>query len=157
MIQRIQTVYMLLCVVAIVLCMCNPIGFFDLQDAQSDTLYNLWISREADGVIRHLIMPWPALFAILSFVASLITIDIFLFKKRALQMRILIFCLILLLLYYVVAGVFVYFAMRGDSPCIGFRPTVWAALPFVAVILGYLAFRAILKDELLIKSLDRLR
>ena len=72
-------------------------------------------------------------------------------------MRLLNFGLIVLILYYLVAVVFIYIALRGDSPCIGFRPTVWAALPIVAVILGYLAFRAILRDELLVRSLDRLR
>lgn len=156
MIQRIQTVYMLLCVVAVVLCMCNPVGLFDYQGTSS-TLYNLWISRSVNGVVVHEVMPWVAMFAILTFVASLITIDIFLFKKRALQMRILNFCLILLVLYYVVGGVFVYMAMHGDVPCDGFRPTIWTAMPFVAVVLGYLAFRGILKDQLLINSLDRLR
>ena len=102
-------------------------------------------------------MPWPVLFTLLTLVASILMFDIFLFKKRALQMRLLNFGLIVLILYYLVAVVFIYIALRGDSPCIGFRPTVWAALPIVAVILGYLAFRAILRDELLVRSLDRLR
>lgn len=157
MIQRIQTIYLLLCIVCIVLCLCNPVGYLDLQDGTSDTLYNLWVSRQEYDGIRHLIMPWPVLFTLLTLVAGLLTIDIFLFRKRALQMRLLNFGLILLILYYVVAAVFIYIALRGDSPCIGFRPTVWAAMPIVAVILGYLAFRAILRDELLVRSLDRLR
>lgn len=157
MIQRIQTIYLLLCIACIVLCMCNPVGYLDLQDGTSDTLYNLWVSRQEEDGIRHLIMPWPVLFILLTLVASILMFDIFLFKKRALQMRLLNFGLIVLILYYLVAVVFIYIALRGDSPCIGFRPTVWAALPIVAVILGYLAFRAILRDELLVRSLDRLR
>lgn len=148
---------MLLSIVCLVLCLCNPVGHFDLQDATSDTLYNLWVSQQREGGIHHIIMPWPVLFILLVLVASLLSINIFLFRKRALQMRILNFGLILLIFYYIVGAVFVYVALRGDSPCIGFRPTVWAAFPMVAVILGYLGFRSILKDELLVRSLDRLR
>ena len=38
-----------------------------------------------------------------------------------------------------------------------FQLTPWAAFPGIACILSYLAFRAILKDEMLVRSLDRLR
>jgi hypothetical protein len=38
-----------------------------------------------------------------------------------------------------------------------FRPKVWAAVPAINSILLYLAFRGILHDEMLVRSLDRLR
>ena len=38
-----------------------------------------------------------------------------------------------------------------------FRPQVWASIPAINAILLYLAFRGILRDEMLVRSLDRLR
>ncbi len=158
MIQRIQTVYMILAIVAVVLGMCNPIGVFTIEDSLTATLYNLWVSFDnGDGTAQHVVMPWAALFALLTLVATLLTVNIFLFKKRALQMRIANFSMLLLVGYFIAGGVFLYLQMNGEVPCTGFRPTVWAAMPLIALIFSYLAFRGILKDQLLINSLNRIR
>ena len=57
--------------------------------------------------------------------------------------------------YYIVFGVFVYvFKSRYDAD---FTLSWTAAFPAVGLILDYLAFRNIMKDELIVRSLDRLR
>jgi hypothetical protein len=38
-----------------------------------------------------------------------------------------------------------------------FRPDWEGALPFAALVLLYLAFRGVMRDEMLVRSLDRLR
>lgn len=160
MIQRIQTIYLVLAVVAVVLCMCNPIGVFRAADATPlATLYNLWLSVDFAGKISHVVMPWVALFALLAFVATMLTFSIFLFKKRALQMRVVNFSMLILVGYYLSAvGLIVFFnQQQGLQTWTGFRPSVWMGLPLVALIFSYMAFRAILKDEMLVRSLDRLR
>jgi drug/metabolite transporter (DMT)-like permease len=68
-------------------------------------------------------------------------------------MRTLVFCMILLVGYYAYFVFFVFMNKVDGS----FTPSVTAALPFVCIVLDYLAFRGILKDELLVRSLDRLR
>ncbi len=162
MIQRIQTLYMLLAIVAAVLCMCNPVGVILAEDSTPlADLYNLWLSvdPESNGVISHVVMPWASLFALLALVCTLLTIGIFLFKKRALQMRVVNLSMLLLIGYYIAGLAFIMlFNHDNGLPLLSsFRPTVWVAMPFVALVLSYLAFRGILKDQLLIKSLDRLR
>lgn len=160
MIQRIQTLYLVLAIVTVVLCMCNPIGIFRAADSTPlATLYNLWLSVDMNGNVSHVVMPWVSLFALLALVATMLTMSIFLFKRRALQMRVVNFSMLLLVGYYLAAvGLVVVFnQQQGLQTWTGCRPTFWFGLPLVAIILSYLAFRGILKDELLVRSLDRLR
>jgi hypothetical protein len=78
---------------------------------------------------------------------------IFMYKKRIRQIRILGFTLILLL---GLTGVLFYFLYAGfDHVDVVFKiPMVF---PLVAVLLDYLAIRAIGRDEALIRSMDRIR
>ncbi len=150
MIQRIQSLYLLLSVVLSTVCLARPVGHFLTADSEHyATLYNLWLSLDRGG---HIFSPW-ALFALLCIASALTFIAIFLFKTRALQMRVTSLCMLLLVGYYVFFAIFAYL-YSGDG---SFRPTLSAALPVVSLVLDYLAFRATLHDEQLIRSLDRLR
>ena len=95
-----------------------------------------------------------ALFVLLVIVTTLTILAIFLYKRRALQMRIMVFCMILLVGYYAYLGFLVYMAHKDGC---SYTPSVTAAFPFICIVLDYLAFRGILKDELMVRSLDRLR
>lgn len=128
MIQRIQTVYLFACFVLTGVCM-----YFE-------------VIAEAH--------PW-ALTAIMGLTGVLEFFGIFLFRRRALQMRVCTFCIILLLGWYAALVAFSY--ILGDGLVGEFRPRPWAAIPAINAILLYLAFRGILHDEMLVKSLDRLR
>ncbi len=78
---------------------------------------------------------------------------IFRYKKRILQIRILVFTIILLLGLF---GVIFYFAYAGfEGVRVAFKIPV--VFPVVAIILDYLAIRAIGKDEALVRSLNRIR
>ena len=150
MIQRIQSLYLLLSAVLGTVCLCLPLGhFLTAGSERCGELYNLWI-RTAEG--GHLFGPW-ALFAILVIATALTLVNIFLYRTRALQMRVASLCMILLVGYYICLFLFVN-ANAGDG---SFRPSLTAALPFVCIVLDYLAFRCTLKDEMLVRSLDRLR
>ncbi|MCD8266471.1 MAG: DUF4293 domain-containing protein [Prevotellaceae bacterium] len=150
MLQRIQTLYLLIAAVLQTVCLCRPVGLFLTEDGELVArLFNLWTSS-AEGT--HSLAPW-ALFAILLIATTLTLISIFLFRTRALQMRAVSLSIVLLVGYYAYLVVFVWLHSEGVS----FRPTISAALPLCSLILLYLAFRGILKDELLIRSLDRLR
>ena len=67
---------------------------------------------------------------------------------------IMVFCMILLVGYYAYLGFLVYMAHADGC---SYTPSVTAAFPFICIVLDYLAFRGILKDELIVRSLDRLR
>lgn len=151
MIQRIQTVYLFLIAVLAVTALCLPAGRWTLDGALQAQLYPLHVCLADGGTVGD---GW-ALFALLLIVAVSSMTAIFLFRKRMLQVRITLFNALLLLGYYVVMGVFV--AMLGKPEWGGFTVGWAAGLPAVALILDYLAFRAIMKDEMIVRSLDRLR
>lgn len=157
MIQRIQSLYLMLATILMVVCMSNCIGYFIAEDGDGlGKLYNLVYITLEDGVksASHF-TPW-ALFAILLIASTLTFLDIFLFKYRALQMRICSFCMILMVGWYITYAVFAWIIL-GVLEADSFRVGFWASLPCVCIILLYLAFRGILKDEKLVRSLDRLR
>ena len=149
MIQRIQSVYLLIITVLVVLTMSFPIGHFYTENAIWEMGSLTLVSP--DGVINY--GPWP-LFLILQVVAALAFITIFLFKKRMAQVRITKFSMILLVGYYVLFASYVWGAYRTLG---SFVPSWTVCLPFISLVLGYLAIRAIMKDENLVKSYDRLR
>ena len=78
---------------------------------------------------------------------------IFKYKKRIQQMRILGFTMVLLAGLF---GLFVFFAYSGfENPDISFQ--IPFSFPIIAMILDYLAIRNIGKDEVLVRSINRLR
>ena len=96
MIQRIQSVYLLVVTILIIICLCSPVGSYIGSDYSVSALTNLCLTM-ADGTKDY--APW-ALFVILLVVAVLAFGTIFLFKKRMLQIRLTIFSTILLIGYY---------------------------------------------------------
>lgn len=150
MIQRIQSVYLFLITVLAVVTLCLPVGRFLQDGTLTAELYNLYIAPVQGNAVYS---PW-ALFALLLLVALSSFGCIFLFKKRMLQVRITIFNALLLVGYYIAYGIFAFLLQDPwGSFAIG-----WAAgLPAIALILDYLTFRAVMKDEMIVRSLDRLR
>ncbi len=171
MIQRIQTLYLAAAVALCIACLCLPVGNFISADGDLvGTLYNLWLHQPsqlgdtlhvADAPVlaseaagTHSFAPW-ALFAILLLSASGLAFSIFIYRTRLVQSRLVMLCCLLIVGWYIVYGTFIY--LLGQDLDASFQLTPWAAFPFVACVLAYLAFRAILKDEALVRSLDRLR
>lgn len=150
MIQRIQSVYLLIVTILLVVCLCTPVGSYIASDYSVSQFTNLTIIAP-DGAKDY--APW-ALFAILLVAALLAFTTIFLFKNRMLQIRLTIFSTILLLGYYATLVAFI-FMLKDETMTYTASWTV--CLPAVAIILNWLAIRAIGKDEVLVKAYDRLR
>jgi hypothetical protein len=154
MIQRIQSLYLLISSILLAFFFFMPYANYTVgpQDVK--------ISLSASGlgqdgsVVENLPKLWAVLaLVILSLAATLATI--FLFKKRKLQARLCIFNIVLLvglqgLLFYIVK------TMEGRLMASPSYNLIFI-FPLVCAILTYLAYRAIAKDEALIRSLDRLR
>lgn len=149
MIQRIQTVYLLAVAILMVVMMSLPVGNLMGADKTIYEFTNLSISAEGAEPDYS---PW-ALFAILMVEAVISLVTIFQFKRRILQMRLTSFATILLVCYYAVLAVFV-FMLKGDR---SFIPQWTVCLPFIAIVLNWLAVRAIGKDEAMVRSYERLR
>ncbi|MBQ3609321.1 MAG: DUF4293 domain-containing protein [Bacteroidaceae bacterium] len=149
MIQRIQSVYLLVVTILMIICMCNPVGSIIASTNEISEFGNLCITLP-DGSKDY--APW-ALFAILMVVAILSFVTIFLFKKRMLQIRLTIFSSIMLIGYYLALVALALMLAEGTS----FTPSWTICLPFIAIVLNWLAIRGIGADEALVKAYDRLR
>ncbi len=152
MIQRIQSVYLLVNVVLLIVCMCNPVAAFIGADGSVSPFYNLGV--DVVGVGRETSC-W-GMFAILLLSAIVALGTIFLFKNRMLQIRMTIFNIILLIGYYATFVAFV-IAYSGRLEGSSFALRFAICLPFVAIVLSFLAVRAIGKDEVMVRAADRLR
>ena len=149
MIQRIQSVYLLAVTILMIVCMCSPVGTIIANTQEISEFGNLCITLP-DGTKDF--APW-AFFGILLIVAILSFGTIFLFKKRMLQIRLTIFSSVMLIGYYLtlVATIF----MLADET--SYTPSWSICLPFVGIVLNWLAIRGIGADEALVKAYDRLR
>lgn len=149
MIQRIQTVYLLLVVGVLITCMCLPLGYFTNAEIVTYTFSSLGV--RSGEVFQS---SW-GLFCILLLSTIVAFATVFLYKNRVLQIRMTIFNSILLVGFYL-AFIAFYFALKGDLEA-SFRIHWALCLPLIGIILNYLAIRAIGRDEVLVKAADRLR
>ena len=149
MIQRIQSVYLLVVSILAFVCMCCPVGSIIASTKEISEFTNLYIAL-SDGTKDY--APW-ALFAILLVIAVLSLGTIFLFKNRMLQIRLTIFSSVLLIGYYITLIAFILKLADGAS----ITPSWTICLPFVSIVLNWLAIRSIGADEALVKAYDRLR
>jgi hypothetical protein len=154
MIQRIQSLYLLLASVAVGLVFFFPLAKLVVNEEFIFTfMYRGLYQVNADGVdLAVASMPLAALFTIILLI-NLITI--FLYKKRGLQMRLCIINILLMLgsigvvFYYISAAFSEYEAVVSYG--------ISFIMPLIAAILTYMAYRGVRKDELLVISMDRIR
>lgn len=153
MIQRIQSLYLFIVTMLSVVGLCTSVGRFVNDGVLVAKLYNLCMTMQPSG--ERDFAPW-ALFVLLLMVAVVSLFAIFLFRRRMVQIRLVIFSGLLLVGYYVALACFAWYLSDAISG-MEFHVSWTAALPAVSLILEYLAFRAIMRDEMIVRSLDRLR
>lgn len=154
MIQRIQTIYLLLVAILIGTFYFFPFASFVIE--QDMSICHLSISGlipDASGA-KPLFLVKPVII-LLSLILLVDIVAIALYKRRMLQIKICIASIVLLvglqgLLYY-------YINVAGHQ--LGSAPSykLIFVFPLISAVLTYLAIRGIAKDEALIRSLDRLR
>ena len=150
MLQRIQTVYLLIIVALTVATLFLPLAVLQ----QGDALF----SFDASGLSTmigepELLYPAWGLFALTAIIAIIALVTIFLYKKRILQIRLCVFNALLILGFY---GFLIY-SLKGDMEGASVSVKIALSFPLVNLILDYLAIRNIGADEALVRSLDRLR
>lgn len=164
MIQRIQTLYMMLAVIVSIICICLPVGTFTLSDGSwSATLYNGLLSEPtADGPSLDfgVVAVWPLF--LLHLLAVLFTgFSIFMYKSRSKQIVLCTLAMLCYGLWYADAAWAGWFsagladAMKDAE--YGFTPSLWMALPFAGVVFEWLAIKGVRADQKLIRSMDRIR
>ncbi len=151
MIQRIQTLFLL---AAAVLSGLLLTGDLINLSAGSGSLYSLGFPGLTDNGGEVLQRLWP-MTVILALVPLLALAAVFFYKKRSIQMRLTMFVL-LLSLGTIILGAF-YILMFDRKIDVTLVWKVRAVFPLVSAILAWLAYRGIMKDELIVRSYDRLR
>jgi len=155
MIQRIQTLYLLLVVTLSGVVLFSAFaGLVNTTDALNYIVnYKGIFLVQANGN-QFLQSVW-GLTTLASIIPLVALVTIFLYKKRSLQIKLSIFNIMLMVAYYGV--LFFYLWQFGSVYHADWFLEVVTAFPLVNVILSALAIRSIRKDEALIKSLNRLR
>lgn len=147
MIQRIQTVYLLIS--GILLACLFFLPFAEIAKDGSVYLFNAkGILLDSDVVESGL-----SISALIAIIAAMHGVAILSYKKRIRQMRLVVFTILAMLGLFGLFFFFTYYTFSGAQ--ISFK--VAMVFPLVAIILDYLAIRAIGKDEALIRSIDRIR
>lgn len=140
MIQRQQTLWLLLATIAGVLSFMFPFAVGE------KIVVNTTMKERVDFVAGE-----DFFILILTIAAiGIAAVTIFLFKDRKLQIKL---CLLGLL---VSIGILILYIL-GMNKLLASTPALWSILPVVIIISYFMAFRNIRKDEKLVKSLDKLR
>ena len=147
MIQRIQSLYILLATMLIAFLFTLP--FAEIAANSKLYLFNI------RGIINKedLVHDGLPITVFTGIIVLLHVVALFLYKKRILQMRILVFAILLMLGLFGMFYFFTYYSFPGAD--VSFNLSV--VFPLVAIILDYLAIRNIGKDEALVRSIDRIR
>ena len=152
MIQRIQTVYLVLAALLLGLTFAFPFATYTLS--QGDVIFNAYCVTENDGEINTF-FPY---YIVIALSMGLALFSILQYKKRKLQITVGRF--LYLLIAITIAFVFIdFYSLKGqfevDSNSVSYGVSMF--LPVAALPILFMANRNIRKDEDLIKSLDRLR
>ena len=160
MIQRVQTVYMLASVIAILTMHFFWLASFAIPEATFE-LNSLGLVCQTKGFETDR-MVWE-LFIVLLLMVALPLVNIFLYKKRKVQLRVLIYTIVLNVLYY---GLFFWECSRlkGDVAALSQGGVVdvhynimMLVMHAVSIFALIMAARGVIFDIALLKSLERLR
>lgn len=155
MIQRIQSVYLLLAGILPAFTITTPLARFSMKEEGYLTLSALGL-RASETAQPTATQPVYLVLAVLAVVLiALSLVNIFGYKNRRRQVRVCNWSVALTVAWYVAyIGICVLFTQQTAT---AFTPALCAALPFLTLVLTLLARRAIKKDEELVRAADRIR
>lgn len=137
MIQRIQTLYLIMTILLSVLFLTGRM---------------IVIEKDAEVIHQGMVVPLAVTAALIALISA---VSIFLYKNRKQQMKL---AIILIILSSVLTAALVIYGFILTSQNGGrIRLNLSIILPFPMIITSLLAYRGIKKDEELVRSYDRLR
>ena len=157
MIQRIQSLYLFMAIVLMVLSFFLPVWAWTVgSDVQTSyLLYNYGIMTTQPGYSAPLLYP-----AVLSFFAALSVVlygwAFFSFKNLSKAVKLVLVALFSTLGYLTCLG-FIVYDMSTTQQLSGNIPPLGTIFPAIAFVQGVMALRAIRRDQALLRSADRLR
>ncbi len=172
MIQRIQTLYLFVVVVLFATMVATPLLDFKINNVKLDVenkeqakpdvkvtkdvkVYQMTYKGIVDKESGDMLISTSLVTLYEIVVAVIALITIFLYKNRGSQIKLTVFNMVLQVGFYVVIAIYMYTAYKYAETDFDFHLPI--VFPLISLILSYLAFRAIVKDDLLVKSLGRVR
>lgn len=155
MLQRIQTLYLLAIVVLSGFVIFSPLA--DLVNSTDKMIYlvdfkGISLIKPTGNIIESHVWGLNVVTAVVPIIAL---IAIFSFKNRIKQIRLSVINMIFMFGFY--GFLFLYLWPACERLHTEWYLRIVTAIPFINIILSYLAIGAIGKDENLVKSADRLR
>jgi len=151
MIQRIQTLFLF---AVLVLSSLMLTGDLIKMDNGTGTMFTISLKGLGEAGGETVQSLWP-LSLILVVVPLLTLAAIFLYKKRPLQMKMTLLVLLLSLGVLILGAFYVIMFDRKIDVTVIWKIKV--IFPLISAILAWMAYRSILKDDLKVRSYDRLR
>ncbi len=154
MIQRIQSVYLFAAAMLFLFLFTNPIARLQIDEGLFLELLHSKIVA-VSGANFDPISVWP-LTILISAIIMINLIALSLYRKRGLQMRLCVFNIILM---FGLVGLIWFFVKYTLNRMNGIDSVfLWPiVVPFISIVLNYLAYKGIQKDDALVKSYDRIR
>ena len=151
MIQRIQTFYLFIALILLLIFVFTPYTIFNLagHTIHVSVLFPSSNGFKTEGMIGNVIIAFFSGMA-----AVFLLFAIFLYKNRIRQYRIGVISIISILL--IELGL-VYVLRWGMNPSVISTMQITSIFPVISLIFIFLALRAIKKDEELVRSYDRIR
>lgn len=150
MIQRIQSVFLLLAAVLMAITYFCPLAGIVVSESSG-----LSITFSPSGIGTD--FPTWGVITFTALCTLLPLINIFLYKKRKLQVNIALITILLIVLFYVTSGVYLNAFLGKLDSAYNIHMEYGIIFPVIALIFNILAILRIKKDEKLVKSLDRIR
>ena len=154
MIQRVQTLYLILAALATGLLFFFPLAEIAMNN---NIIYQvkpagLFEPAETGEILAASSLP-ALIITGLCILLSLIAM--FIYKQRKLQVKICLINIVFLILSLVAIYYYVTFQFSKSDSIVHYK--IFVAMPVVSAILIFLAIKAIKKDEELVRSIDRIR
>lgn len=155
MIQRIQSVFLLISIVLIGVCLCSPLGSYVGNDSfVHGILTNTWLF---DVDYKESYLYSAALFVVLMLAGIVTILSLFGYENRVRQMRWTMLSCILLVLYYLSFVGFAIYYGKTKYPGAHFQIAFYACFPILSFIFNLLAYWRIRHDERMVRAADRIR
>lgn len=157
MIQRIQSVYLLLASLILSVTFFFPIAeFIGEKDSLIFYVYKVVSLVPGSTNIYDLMFIMPLL-AIVSLTILFSIVTIFMYKNRLGQLKIIRFLMLMIAVMVGVIFLYYYDILEAASGAVPNFVQVGTFAPLVSLVLFYLAYKGVMKDERIIRSADRLR
>lgn len=154
MIQRIQSLYFFIAFALMVAMMFFPFVTIAPMDSPETTAEISFRGFTSDGSWNWTGTTWQV--PVMAIVIALLSVgNIFLFTNRTLQVKVCIFNVILMVGWYILLALEVWI-VSGEMACYRHFGIV-TVFPLICIVLTWLGMRGVLRDDALVKSMDRIR